>query len=312
MANDRLNPELADAYRWLPVFPYFNRATIPLGRFLYNMGSKTKAEFGATVDEYNIGPLLLRVFRPIAPALEGGVLWIHGGGFIAGTTEQVNEVASRFARWLRVPIVTVEYRWAPENPYPAALDDVHAAWQWMLDAEDIDSTRMAILGQSGGGGLAAALVNRIHDEGGQQPVAQVLHYPMLDDRTAADRSLDKETFEIWNNRCNKVAWNAYLHPAKAGDAYVSEYAAPARREELSGLPPTWIGVGTYDLFSEETRTYADRLIDAGVPCETMYVDGAPHVFEIMAPEWKTSGLFLERTRAFLKRHLASGETAKVA
>ncbi|MDP5218674.1 alpha/beta hydrolase [Ruegeria sp. 2205SS24-7] len=237
------------------------------------------------------------------------MLWIHGGGFIAGTTEQVNTVAPRFARWLRVPIVTVEYRWASENPYPAALDDARAAWQWMLDADDIDSTRLAILGQSGGGGLAAALVNRIHNEGGQQPVAQVLHYPMLDDRVAADRSLGKETFEIWNNRCNKIAWNAYLQPAKTGDAAVWEYAAPARRADLSGLPPTWIGVGIYDLFSEETRKYADRLIDAGVPCETMYVDGAPHVFEIVAPEWKVSGLFLERTRAFLKKHLAAGETA---
>ncbi len=303
MADDKLHPDLHAAYRWMPVFPYYGNRTVPLGRRMYNFGTKTKPEFGATVSEYDLGHLKLRVFRPVTENLGGAVLWIHGGGFIAGTIDQVNEVASRFARWLRATIVTVQYRWAPENPYPAALDDARAAWQWMLDAEDVDSTRMAILGQSGGGGLAAALVLRIHDEGGQQPVAQVLHYPMLDDRTAANHALDKDDFKIWNNRCNRVAWNAYLAPNKAGADTLPPYAAPARREDLSGLPPTWLGVGTYDLFAEEAKTYAQRLTEAGVPCETFYVEGAPHVFEVMAPHWENSERFLELTTDFLRSHL---------
>jgi acetyl esterase/lipase len=303
MSDTTLHPDLHDAFKWMPVFPYYGNKTIPIGRMMYNFGTKTKVEFGATVTEYTLGHLLLRVFRPVAPSSGAAVLWIHGGGFIAGTTEQVNDVASRFARWLRATIVTVQYRWAPENPYPAALDDVHAAWTWMLEEPGCDSARMAILGQSGGGGLAAALVQRLHDEGSQQPAAQVLHYPMLDDRTAANSALDAKPFKIWNNRCNRVAWNAYFGNAKAGDTQVPKYASPARREDLSGLPPTWIGVGLFDLFAEETQAYADRMKAAGVPCETFYVQGAPHVFEVMAPQWEKSILFLDETARFLRQHL---------
>ncbi|MEO1554964.1 MAG: alpha/beta hydrolase [Pseudomonadota bacterium] len=303
MTSSKLNPDLEAAFRWMPVFPYYGNKTIPIGRAMYNFGTRTKPEFGVTIEEFDLGPLRLRVFRPTAPSRGGGVLWIHGGGFIAGTTDQVQDVASRFARWLRASIVTVQYRWAPEHPFPAALDDLRNAWQWMLDADDIDSERMAILGQSGGGGLAAALVQRIHDEGGQQPVAQVLHYPMLDDRTAVDRSLDSGGYKIWNNRCNRVAWNAYLSPAKAGDDELPPYAAPGRRENLNGLPPAWVGVGTFDLFADEARKYAERLKGAGVPTEMFFAEGAPHVFEIIAPDWEVSQEFLHETARFLRGQL---------
>ncbi|CAD0187194.1 Acetyl esterase [Ruegeria sp. THAF57] len=303
MTADNLNPELRDAFRMVPVFPYYGPRTIPLGRMMYNKATPTKTGPGVTVEEVMLGDLSLRVFRPIEGASGAGILWIHGGGFIAGATEQVNDVVSGFARRLKAAVVTVQYRWAPEHPFPAALDDVHAAWRWMLDAPDIDSARIAILGQSAGGGLAAGLVQRLHDEGGQQPVAQVLHYPMLDDRTAADLGRDAERYRIWNNRCNRVAWNAYLHPLGAGADGVPPYAAPARRQDLSGLPPTWIGGGTYDLFADETRDYATRLERAGVSVDSLYLEGAPHVFEVMAPDWSGSVQFLNSTARFLRRYL---------
>ncbi|UZD91472.1 alpha/beta hydrolase [Cognatishimia activa] len=303
ISESQLHPDLSDTFRFLPVLPYYHRSMIPFGRTIYNASSGTKVEFGVSVKEYSVEHLCLRVFEPLTGSNGAAVLWIHGGGFVAGTTQQVNDVASRFARWLSASIVTVEYRWAPRDPFPAALDDVFHAWQWILEQEVYDNDRIAILGQSAGGGLAASLVQRIHDEGGPQPVAQVLHYPMLDDRTAANRQLDKNKYKLWTNHVNRVAWNAYLGGHEAGATSLPQYASAARRKDLSDLPPTWLGVGTFDLFYKESKSYAERLETAGVEVETHYVPGAPHVFEVMASDWKGSTGFLEATRRFLKRHL---------
>jgi acetyl esterase/lipase len=233
------------------------------------------------------------------------MLYIHGGGMIIGSPAMDDALLSSIASELDIVIVSPEYRLAPEHPYPAAMDDCHSAWQWIqgnLASRGIDSTRIAIGGESAGGGLAAGLVLRIHDEGGPQPVAQWLFCPMLDDKTALDRSLDDVDHFVWNNKMNLVGWTSYLGKDIGSDK-VSVYAAPARREDLRGLPKAWIGVGDVELFFEENKAYANKLTAAGVPCELDVVSGAPHAFEGVAPESQLARDYMARAKSWLKKAL---------
>ena len=224
----------------------------------------------------------LRIFEPSGHRTRAALLWIHGGGLVVGAARQDDGLCARVAAELDVVVVSVDYRLAPEHPYPAALDDVLSGWEWLLAHADplgVDTTRLAIGGESAGGGLAACLVQRIHDDGGTQPVAQWLFAPMLDDRTAADTRLDAVNHFVWNNRANRFGWTAYLG-APAGSAFAPPYASASRREDLSGLPPTWIYTTDLELFRDETVAYARRLEEAGVPVELQTVPAAPHAFEL--------------------------------
>ena len=215
------------------------------------------------------------------PVPEAGVVFlIHGGGYVIGTNREALGYAATFARQLGVRVVCPAYSLAPEQQFPAGLDDLHAAWHRLLEAAAdlrIDSARMAIGGISAGGGLAAALVQRLYDEGGAQPAAQLLVYPMLDDRVAHRRELDDVKHRCWDNKCNSFAWRCYLGGKGGGEALA--YAVPARRGDLAGLPPAWLGIGTCDLFLDETRDYAARLAAAGVDVSFVEVPGAIHGFE---------------------------------
>jgi acetyl esterase/lipase len=152
-------------------------------------------------------------------------------------------------------------------------------------------------GKSAGGGLAAALVQRLRDEG-ERPLAQWLFCPMLDDRTGARRDLDARRHRGWDNRLNRVGWRAYLG-REPGAEVVPHYAVPARRENLAGLPPTWIGVGDIDLFHDEDAEYARRLRAAGVDTTVHVVPGAPHGFESWAPDTGFTRVYLGTARKWL-------------
>jgi acetyl esterase/lipase len=179
-------------------------------------------------------------------------------------------------------VAAVEYRRAPEHPFPSALHDCHDALVWLATLRDVDSSRIVIGGASAGGGLAAALALLARDRGDVQPVFQLLSYPMLDDRTVERTDIDERNFRLWNNRSNRYGWECYLgSPPGAGD--VSWLAAPARHGDLRGLPPAWIGVGTLDLFHDEDVKYAQRLRAAGSPCELHIVEGAFHGFDSVRP-----------------------------
>ncbi|AOL94076.1 alpha/beta hydrolase [Porphyrobacter sp. LM 6] len=211
----------------------------------------------------------------------GALILFHGGGFVFGRPEDTLPKAALFAKALGVPVICPAYRLAPQNPFPAALDDGHAAWHRVLaraDALGIDPAKIVVGGYSAGGGLAANLVHRLHDEGGQQPAAQLLIYPMLDDRTAQRRELDAPRHSIWSNGNNRFAWPAYL--GNTADPAALTYAVGARRADLSGLPPAWVGVGTCDLFLDEVRAYARRLGEAGVAVSYDEVDGGIHAFDM--------------------------------
>ncbi|MDC3961777.1 alpha/beta hydrolase [Polyangium jinanense] len=210
------------------------------------------------------------------------MLWIHGGGFIMGSPAQDDEGAATFARELGMTVVAPSYRLAPEHPFPAALDDLYAALAWIhanAPALGVRTDRIVIAGASAGGGLAAGLTLLARDRK-EIPVAfQLLVYPMLDDRTVG-KTIDGTNHRLWNAGSNRFGWTSYLG-REPGGADVPVYAAPARAESLAGLPPTWIGVGTFDLFHDEDVEYAKRLEAAGVPVELEIVPGAFHGFDVL-------------------------------
>jgi acetyl esterase/lipase len=224
----------------------------------------------------------LRLYRPKGPTAPIPALcWMHGGGFIIGQPEQDQASSIALVRELGIAVAALRYRLAPEHPAPAALEDAHAGLRW-LHAQagrlGIDPARIAIGGASAGGGLAATLALVAHDRGEVRPAFQLLVYPMLDDRTATRRDLETRHVRVWTPGSNAWAWSAYLgHPPGAASA--SPYAAAARREDLTGLPPAWIGVGSLDLFHDEDLAYARRLVASGVRCEVHVVPGAFHGFD---------------------------------
>jgi acetyl esterase/lipase len=241
----------------------------------------------------------VRVFRPVgvtgrAPAL----LWIHGGGYVIGKAAQDDALCRRYARELGATVASVEYRMAPEHPYPASLDDCYSALQWLVLLPSVDPARVAIGGASAGGGLAAALALRTRDRGEIGLAAQLLVYPMLDDRTVDRTDLNNPGLRLWNQSSNKYGWSAYLGGADP------EVAVPARREDLSGLPPAWLGVGTLDLFHDEDLAYAERLKAAGVRCEVEVVPGAFHGFDGIVPRAEVSQSFFNSQCAVLREAFA--------
>ncbi|MGV9669208.1 alpha/beta hydrolase [Gordonia sp. NPDC003504] len=213
------------------------------------------------------------------------LLWIHGGGYVMGSAGQDDALCRRFARRLGLPVVSVDYRLAPEDPYPAAIDDCYAALAWVTSRSWVDSTRIAIGGASAGGGLAASLALAARDRGAITPAFQLLVYPMLDDRTGRSPHPNERRFRIWNSRSNQMGWQAYLC------ATDDPKAAPARVENLSGLAPAWIGGGSLDPLYEEGLAYAARLRAAGVPCTALTVPGAFHGFDAVLPRRTVSREF---------------------
>jgi acetyl esterase/lipase len=223
----------------------------------------------------------------------GALLWIHGGGMILGTPEQGDQMCAQFANDAGVLVVSVDYRLAPEDPFPAGLDDCCTALQWIHDEAatlGIDPARVAVGGDSAGGGLAAAVCQRALDAGGPPIAFQLLEYPMLDDRTVLRTELDPDGVYLWSPASNRFAWTAYLGRPPA-DGPPPPYAAPARREDLSELPPAWVGVGDLDLFFDEDVDYARRLDDAGVPCELHVEPGLWHGADSMVRAADTSRRF---------------------
>lgn len=243
----------------------------------------------------------LRIYRPVEARSSAALFWIHGGGMVIGAAAQDDHLCASTARELGIVVVSAEYRLAPEHPFPAPFDDCYAGWVWLqeqAEALGVDPNRIAIGGQSAGGGLAASLVQRLHDEGGVEPVAQWLLSPMLDDRTAARRDLDAVRHRVWSNAKNAFGWRAFLD-AEPGSDEVPPYAVAARRADLTGLPPAWIGVGDIDLFLDEDCEYARRLQESGVSATLHVVPGAPHGFEAWAPKALISQAYVAEAQSWL-------------
>lgn len=246
----------------------------------------------------------VRLHRAPGSATKGpALLWIHGGGYVIGSAAQDDDLCRRFARELGATVAAVDYRLAPEYPYPIPLEDCYGALRWLVDLPAVDSARVAIGGASAGGGLSAALALLARDRREVSVAAQLLVYPMLDDRSATQEGLDDHRHRLWSQKSNVYGWSSYL-----GDADPN-VAVPARQADLGGLPPAWIGVGTNDLFHREDLAYAERLTAAGVPCEVEVVPGAFHGFDGVVPKAPVSRNFFAGQVTWLRRQLTQTETA---
>lgn len=225
----------------------------------------------------------IRIYRPTDDsAVRPGALMIHGGGMWTGTIDSEHLVCLDLVNTTGIIALSVEYRLAPENPYPAGLDDVFLAYTWVISAAaelGLDPLRLAIIGGSAGGGLAVSAALRIRDAGIQQPRLLMAMYPMIDDRNEKQSSYQDIPFPAWNRRDNVEAWEWYL-AGKAADGY----AAPARQVDLRGLPPAFFDVGTCDLFFDEVIDFAERVQAAGVPTELHVYPGLFHAAEHLAPD----------------------------
>ncbi len=226
--------------------------------------------------------LWVRVYRPVtASAPLGGIYYIHGGGMILGNVEGEHQNALALCDVLGCVVVSVEYRLAPEHAHPAQTRDCYAGLVWMVDhAEElgIDVDRVALYGGSAGGGLAIATALMARDRGRPRLCYQMALYPMIDDRNETASSEEIIDVGIWDRAGNIEAWRWYL-----GGSDADPYAAPARADDVTGLPPTFIDVGELDLFRDEDITFAMRLLQAGVPTELHVYPGAYHASEVFAP-----------------------------
>jgi acetyl esterase/lipase len=246
----------------------------------------------SNIETVTVGASSVRLHHPATDSggQHPGLVWIHGGGYVVGCAAQDDALCRAAAAHLGAFIAAVDYRLAPENPFPAALEDCYDALTWLTRRDDVDKSRVAVGGASAGGGLAAALALLARDRNEITPVLQLLSYPMLDDRTAARTDIDERHFRLWNNKANRFGWQSYLGKMADG-AKVSGLAAPSRHTNLTGLPAAWIGVGSLDLFHDENLAYADRLRTASVRCEVEVVPGAFHGFDSICPNAKITRRF---------------------
>ncbi|MBI1252662.1 MAG: alpha/beta hydrolase fold domain-containing protein [Alphaproteobacteria bacterium] len=246
------------------------------------------------------------IVRPkAAGAARPAILHIHGGGYVLGEADASTPGNALYAQNLGAVVVSVDYRLAPETPFPGPVEDCYAALKWLHDhANDlgVDPARIAVSGESAGGGLAAATCLLARDRKEVPVRFQHLIFPMIDDRTATTIEPAAHLGEfVWNRAANRFGWRALLGHEPARDG-VSPYAAPARAQDLSGLPPTFLITGALDLFLDEDMDYARRLIAAGVPTEAHVYPGAPHAF-MLIPQARVSQAFARDSMAALARAL---------
>ena len=229
------------------------------------------------------------IYRPAHTPTHTGnkrpaILYLHGGGFIAGRPDMMDVASSKLANDSGAVVVAVQYRLAPETPFPGPVEDCYAALAWLFaeaDALGVDATRIALLGHSAGGGLAAALALLARDRGAFDLRAQFLIYPMLDPRTGtADAPTNNPVAGEfgWTRKANRYGWDAMRGGAGIPSDRISHFA-PALAEDLSGLPATFVGVGSLDLFVDEDITFALRLARAGTPVAAHLYPGGIHGFD---------------------------------
>jgi acetyl esterase/lipase len=299
MAKEAIDPEL------LPALAAVRRAALPgpgLGdlsvrrRYLAEVTATALAMLppdaelrrrDVTIRAHDGALLPVRVLEPAAvpSGPRPGVLAIHAGGLVSGSLEQEDPIAAELVRELGCTVVLVGYRLAPEHVAPTAVEDCYAAWEWLRrDAArlGVDPGRLVLFGRSAGGGLAAAVALLARHRSGPRAVLQVLAYPMLDDRNATASSREITDVGIWDRAHNVEAWGLYLG-RRVGGPDVTEWEAPARAEDLSGLPPTVLEVGTVDVFRDEVIDYGRRLMASGVPTELHVWPGVYHAGEKFAP-----------------------------
>ena len=243
----------------------------------------TTTDFEACADDgATVG---LRWYAKDVSSPGSAVVHLHGGGMILSNVGLYDGIVARYVSACGVPMLSVEYRYAPEHPGLTPVHDSFVALRWLADHGDelgVDPARIAVMGDSAGGGTAAGLALLARDRGGPSIAQQILIYPMLDDRTTVpDPAL--VPFAGWTYEDNLTGWSALLG-GDLGGRDVSPYAAPARLEDWTNLPPTYIEVGELDIFRDECIEFARRTALAGVSTELHVRPGVPHGWDVVAPE----------------------------
>jgi acetyl esterase len=282
-----LDPELA-SYIDRP-FDDLTALPLPIARDLANKAIQTL--FGPAkrvpkvfrIEGMRGAPNLdVRVHFPPNSGAKSAILHVHGGGMVKGSAYAFDARMCDLAELLGSVIVSVEYRLAPETPFPGPLHDCVAAWNWMTNQAPewgLSSTNCIITGDSSGGGLAAATCLYLRDTGGTMPKGQVLVYPMLDYLTGTGKDADTDTRLGWNSGNNQFGWRALLGVQTLPEGHSLGHYSPAHALSFEQLPPTWIGVGSIDLFLDENVAFAAAIARAGGDVTLCTYKGAPHGFQ---------------------------------
>ena len=312
MRSERLlDPELKPFLMTLPQTE-LSDGTLPQARAGLNAtlaqaptpSTQTSVEVHSVPGPNAAPPVRVVSYRPegVGGALPG-LLHFHGGGFVFGMPEMMDAANRRLASELGCMIFSVDYRLAPETRFPGPLEDGYAALLWLhanAGPLGVDTARVGVKGESAGGGLAASLALLARDRSGPPLLFQHLIFPMLDDRTCTEPDPNRFTGEFaWTAEQNRFGWMSLLGE-EPGSPGVSAYAAVARADDLTGLPPAFIGVGSLDLFLEEDLDYARNLSRAGVPVELHVYPGAFHRF-YEAPEARVAQAAQRDSRDALRR-----------
>jgi len=314
---DQLDPELRTVVNKLPTDRPLDLSQIPAARAKMKkmvtalLANLPAVEGVTSQDHFAPGShgdpaVRVRVYRPNNPPSKLPALyWIHGGGYVMGDIEQDDRLMMQLVKRIGCVTASVDYRLAPEHPFPAPVEDCYAGLEWLFGHAGelgIEPSRIAIGGASGGGGLCAGLALMARDRKELQVAFQLLIYPMIDDRNVTPASYAITDPRMWNREANRLGWKAYLG-RDGGGAEVSPYAAASRATDLTNLPPAYIPVGALDLFVDENIEYAQRLVQAGVPTELHVYPGAFHGFDLFAPSATVSKQFKADRDSALKRAL---------
>jgi acetyl esterase/lipase len=299
LENSQLDAELAIAleqYVDLNIWQDIPAARQYFAEMVVSLGSDLPVIEGVSTEDLQVAGLndapdvSVRLYRPSDSAgCLPVLLWIHGGGFVLGSIDSDDYRIKELVQKVGCAVVSVEYRLAPEHPYPAAVEDCYAALKWLAEFNEeykFDTSRIAIGGISAGGGLAASLALFARDRAEISVIFQMLLCPMLDDTNTTASSHAITDTRVWNRECNLNGWAAYL--GETANQATSPYAAAARATDLSNLPPAYIPVGSLDLFLGENVEYAKRLQQSGVSVELRVIKGGFHAFEHLVPDAEVS------------------------
>jgi len=253
--------------------------------------------------------ILLRWYeKEGAPKGGPAILYTHGGGYIAGSVSLYDGGVAKYVSTTGVPFLNVEYRLAPETQYPGNVADAHSGLQWLhahASELGIDPKRIAVMGDSAGGGIAAALTHYNKEKGGPPIAKQILIYPMLDDKNI-EHDPHIGAFAVWSSIDNETGWNCLLG-SKRGAPNVPPSAAPARMTDATGLPQLYIETGELDIFRNEIIEYAAKFGKAGISVEMHVHPGCPHGFEVICPTAKvTQRAFADRYRTIMSIEAVEG------
>ena len=249
------------------------------------------------------GPVPVRIYVPDAPSPRPALVLLHGGGFVFGDVETHDPTARRFCAEAGVVVASVDYRLAPEHPFPAAVDDAEAATRWTIDhATELgaDPERVVVSGDSAGGNLAAVVARRLRDAGGPPLAGQLLIYPTTDMRPGDHHPSKRELAEGYGLDAAEMAWFGERYLNGEADTEHPD-ASPLLASDLSGLPPAFVLTAEYDPLRDEGDAYAARLAEAGVPVEHVRLAGTIHAAQTIWPPLRSGEELWRRSLDWLRR-----------